>query len=144
MPGRGGTVLSQRVKRHPLARSAVGDGLGHAGGIGQQPLLEPHASALGTDPGTSGLRTLGCPAQWNRPAHGTLVACHIPWQGGCIVGSGTVDKVTGKVKEVTGQLTGDKRLETEGKTDQVKGNVKNATSKASDTAKGVRDSLAKD
>ncbi len=55
--------------------------------------------------------------------------------------SGTVDKVVGSVKEAVGKLTGDHRTEAEGKTDQVKGDVKNATDNVTETAKGVRDSL---
>ena len=57
--------------------------------------------------------------------------------------SGTMDKVTGKVKEVAGQVTGDKRLESEGKADQVKGSVKNATDNVTESAKGVQDSVNK-
>jgi uncharacterized protein YjbJ (UPF0337 family) len=57
--------------------------------------------------------------------------------------SGTADKVKGAVKEATGKVTGDKRTEAEGKTDQAKGSVKNAADKASESAKGVRDSLKK-
>ena len=55
--------------------------------------------------------------------------------------SGTADKVAGKVKEVAGKVTGDKRLETEGKTDQVKGTVKNATDKVTESVKGAQDSV---
>lgn len=55
--------------------------------------------------------------------------------------SGTVDKVVGTVKEVVGKVTGDQRTEAEGKTDQVKGDVKNATDNVTETAKGIRDSL---
>ena len=58
--------------------------------------------------------------------------------------SGTVDKIKGNVKEAAGKVTGDKRLESEGKTDQAKGEVKNATDNVSESAKGVRDSLKKD
>ena len=58
--------------------------------------------------------------------------------------SGTADKVSGAVKEGVGKVTGDKRTEAEGKTDQTKGNAKNATGNASEAAKGVRDSLKKD
>ncbi len=57
--------------------------------------------------------------------------------------SGTMDKVTGKVKEVAGKVTGDKRTESEGKADQVKGDVKNATDNVTESAKGVRDSVNK-
>jgi uncharacterized protein YjbJ (UPF0337 family) len=56
--------------------------------------------------------------------------------------SGTVDKIIGIVKEAFGKITGDKRTETEGKTDQVKGDVKNASDNVTESAKGVRDSLA--
>lgn len=57
--------------------------------------------------------------------------------------SGTADKIKGTVKEAAGKVTGDKRTKAEGKTDQAKGNVKNAAESASDSAKGVRDSLNK-
>jgi uncharacterized protein YjbJ (UPF0337 family) len=57
--------------------------------------------------------------------------------------SGTVDKVVGNVKEAAGKVTGDKRLETEGKTDQAKGQVKNATDNLTEAAKGARDSVTK-
>ena len=54
-----------------------------------------------------------------------------------------MDKVGGKVKEVAGKVTDDKRLESEGKTDQVKGNVKNAGDNVTESAKGVQDSMNK-
>jgi len=38
--------------------------------------------------------------------------------------SGTTDQVKGRVKEAAGVLTGDKKLEREGKLDRVAGNVK--------------------
>jgi len=59
------------------------------------------------------------------------------------MGSGTVDKVKGTVKEAAGKVTGDKRLEAEGKTDKAKGEIKNATDDVTETAKGVRDSVRK-
>jgi uncharacterized protein YjbJ (UPF0337 family) len=58
--------------------------------------------------------------------------------------SGTGDKVKGAIKEGVGKVTGDRRTEAEGKTDQVKGDVKNAGKDMSDAAKGVRDSLRKE
>jgi uncharacterized protein YjbJ (UPF0337 family) len=58
--------------------------------------------------------------------------------------SGAADKVKGAVKEGAGKVTGDKRTEAEGKTDQAKGDVKNATGNATESAKGVRDSLKKE
>jgi uncharacterized protein YjbJ (UPF0337 family) len=57
---------------------------------------------------------------------------------------GTEDKIKGTVKEAAGKLTGDRRLESEGKTDQVKGDVKNAGHDVKEAAKGVADSLKGD
>ena len=57
---------------------------------------------------------------------------------------GTVDKIKGTVKEGVGKVTGDRRTEAEGQTDQVKGDVKNAGQDIKDAAKGVRDSLSND
>lgn len=37
-----------------------------------------------------------------------------------------IDKVKGKVKRAAGKLTGDKRLEREGRVDEAKGKVKGA------------------
>lgn len=54
---------------------------------------------------------------------------------------GTVDKIKGSIKEAVGKVTGDRRLESEGKTDQVKGDVKNAGHDIKEAVKGVRDSL---
>ena len=56
---------------------------------------------------------------------------------------GTTDKAKGVVKEVVGKVAGDKRTEAEGKTDQVKGKVKNADDDVSAKAKGAKDSLKK-
>ena len=57
--------------------------------------------------------------------------------------SGTMDKVTGAIKEVVGKVTGDRRTEAEGKTDQAKGAVKNTADSVTEAAKGVQDSLKK-
>jgi uncharacterized protein YjbJ (UPF0337 family) len=57
--------------------------------------------------------------------------------------AGTTDKIKGAVKEGAGKLTGDKRTEAEGETDQAKGDVKNAARDVKDAAKGARDSIAK-
>ncbi|MEU7071827.1 CsbD family protein [Streptomyces narbonensis] len=51
------------------------------------------------------------------------------------------EKAKGKLKEAAGKATGDKRLETEGKTDQMKGKAREAGEAVRDRAKGVRDSL---
>jgi uncharacterized protein YjbJ (UPF0337 family) len=58
--------------------------------------------------------------------------------------AGTMDKVKGAVKEAVGKMTGNKRTEAEGKTDQAKGGVKDATRSTKESAKGVRDSLKKE
>lgn len=58
--------------------------------------------------------------------------------------SGTADKIKGAVKEGIGKATGDRRSEVEGKTDQAKGDAKNATGNVSERIKGVADSLKKD
>jgi uncharacterized protein YjbJ (UPF0337 family) len=58
--------------------------------------------------------------------------------------SGTADKVKGTIKEGIGKVTGDRRTEAEGKTDRAKGEVKDAARDATDTAKGVRDSVTGD
>ena len=57
--------------------------------------------------------------------------------------SGTADKIKGAVKEGAGKLTGDRRTEAEGETDQAKGDVRNAARDVKDAAKGARDSIAK-
>jgi uncharacterized protein YjbJ (UPF0337 family) len=57
--------------------------------------------------------------------------------------AGTTDKIKGAVKEGAGKLTGDKRTEAEGETDQAKGDVKDAARDVKDAAKGARDSIAK-
>ncbi|HEY9370533.1 CsbD family protein [Streptomyces sp.] len=53
----------------------------------------------------------------------------------------STEKSKGKLKEAAGKATGDKRLETEGKTDQMKGKAREAGEAVRDRAKGVRDSL---
>lgn len=58
--------------------------------------------------------------------------------------SGTMDKMKGSVKETVGHATGDTKLETEGKTDKMKGEAKQATRDVQDAAHGVKDSLKKD
>lgn len=55
-----------------------------------------------------------------------------------------VDKVKGKVKEAAGKLTGDKRTETEGEVDQVKGDAKHKVEDVKDVAKGTKDALRDD
>ncbi|MEU9362989.1 CsbD family protein [Streptomyces sp. NPDC048301] len=52
-----------------------------------------------------------------------------------------MDKLKGKAKEATGKLTGDRRKESEGKTDQTKAKAEEALGGAGERAKGVKDSL---
>jgi uncharacterized protein YjbJ (UPF0337 family) len=47
---------------------------------------------------------------------------------------GSAEQAKGKVKEVAGKVTGDSKLEGEGKADRVKGKVQN-------TVGGIKDSL---
>ena len=47
----------------------------------------------------------------------------------------TADKLKGKAKEATGKVTGNERLQAEGKGDQVKGDAKQAVEKIKDTLK---------
>jgi uncharacterized protein YjbJ (UPF0337 family) len=51
-----------------------------------------------------------------------------------------IDKAKGKVKEVTGAATGDRRLEGEGKIDRAKGAVKGA---AEEVKQAVKDATRK-
>jgi uncharacterized protein YjbJ (UPF0337 family) len=54
---------------------------------------------------------------------------------------GAGNKVTGKIKEFAGRVTGDKKLETKGKVDQLKGTVHNAVGDARDAGKEAIDSV---
>ncbi|MEV5746309.1 CsbD family protein [Actinoallomurus sp. NPDC052308] len=47
----------------------------------------------------------------------------------------TGDKIKGKAKETVGKVTGNERLEAEGKADQVKGDAKQAGEKVKDVFK---------
>lgn len=53
----------------------------------------------------------------------------------------SMDKLKGKAKEAVGKVTGDRRKETEGKTDQAKGRAKDTGDELGDRAKGMKDSL---
>ena len=54
---------------------------------------------------------------------------------------GTLDKLTGKVKETVGHLTGNEALENEGKLDQVKGAAQTTFGHAKDAGKDLGDSI---
>ena len=49
--------------------------------------------------------------------------------------AGTGKKITGKIKETVGKMTGNEKMEAEGKADQVKGGVQNTVGEAKDTAR---------
>jgi uncharacterized protein YjbJ (UPF0337 family) len=49
---------------------------------------------------------------------------------------GSAEQAKGKVKEVVGKVTGDRKLEGEGKADQFKGKVQNAVGGLKDTLRG--------
>ena len=51
-----------------------------------------------------------------------------------------IDKVKGKIKQVAGKATGDKKLERQGKVDEVKGRVKGAVE---EVKHGVKDTAKK-
>jgi uncharacterized protein YjbJ (UPF0337 family) len=48
---------------------------------------------------------------------------------------GAADKASGAIKEVAGKVTGDKKLETEGKVDKLKGDLHNAVGDVKDALK---------
>jgi uncharacterized protein YjbJ (UPF0337 family) len=54
---------------------------------------------------------------------------------------GAADNVVGKTKEVAGHVTGNRKLETEGKADQVKGAVHNAAGDVKDAGKEAIESV---
>ena len=51
------------------------------------------------------------------------------------MGSGTIDKAKGRIKEAAGALSDDDKLREEGKIDQAAGSVKNAVEKVVDKVK---------
>jgi uncharacterized protein YjbJ (UPF0337 family) len=54
---------------------------------------------------------------------------------------GAADKVAGKTKEAAGHVTGNKKLGTEGRADQLKGAAHSAAGDAKDAAKAAIDSV---
>lgn len=54
---------------------------------------------------------------------------------------GATDTVIGKTKEAAGHVTGNKKLETEGKVDQVKGAAHNAAGDARDAGEKAIDAV---
>ncbi|MCX6462371.1 MAG: CsbD family protein [Pseudonocardiales bacterium] len=54
------------------------------------------------------------------------------------------EEVVGQVKEKVGELTGNERLEAEGKKDQVSGNVKQTGDSVKDAASNLGDAIKGD
>jgi uncharacterized protein YjbJ (UPF0337 family) len=54
---------------------------------------------------------------------------------------GAADKAAGKTKEVAGHVTGNKKLETKGRVDQLKGVAHSAAGDAKDAGKEAIDSV---
>lgn len=57
------------------------------------------------------------------------------------MGDGTADKLKGHAKEATGDVTGDKDLQREGKVDRASGSVKD---KVGDAGDKLKDAIRKD
>lgn len=57
------------------------------------------------------------------------------------MGDGDLDRLAGKAKEIGGKATGDRELESEGKTQNAAGKVKNAVDDAAAKVKGAADAL---
>ncbi|MEW1906168.1 CsbD family protein [Streptomyces sp. NPDC086147] len=55
--------------------------------------------------------------------------------------SSATDKFKGKIKEITGKVTGDRRLEAEGKTDQARAKSQEAVDEVRERTRGIRDSF---
>ncbi|MFJ5833397.1 CsbD family protein [Streptomyces sp. NPDC093089] len=55
-----------------------------------------------------------------------------------------MDKAKGRLKEITGKITGHERLEAEGKTDQMKVKIRQKMTSVRHRAEGIRDSLKRD
>ena len=50
---------------------------------------------------------------------------------------GTADKTKGAIKDTAGKMTGDKELQSEGKTDKAKGDLHNAAGDVKDAVKNA-------
>jgi uncharacterized protein YjbJ (UPF0337 family) len=50
---------------------------------------------------------------------------------------GTADKAKGAIKEAAGKVSGDKKLESEGKVDKAKGDLHNAAGNVKDAARNL-------
>jgi uncharacterized protein YjbJ (UPF0337 family) len=57
---------------------------------------------------------------------------------------GAADKTKGSVKDAVGGLTGDTKMQTEGKMDKVKGEARQAVGDVKDAARDAADKVSKD
>ena len=57
---------------------------------------------------------------------------------------GALDKAKGAVKDTAGKITGDKKLQAEGKADKAKGAMHKAAGDVKDTARNAADAVRKD
>ncbi|MFJ8160248.1 CsbD family protein [Streptomyces sp. NPDC096136] len=63
-------------------------------------------------------------------------------KGAVVMGhDATMGKVRGKIKEAVGKLSGNERLQAEGRTDQAKAKVREAAEHVRERAAGIVDSL---
>jgi uncharacterized protein YjbJ (UPF0337 family) len=67
--------------------------------------------------------------------YGKFLNTETTQQGGSIMASGKTDEVKGRVKEAAGALTGDKKLKRQGKADQAVGKIKQKVEKVIDKVK---------
>ncbi len=51
---------------------------------------------------------------------------------------GTADKAKGAIKETAGKVTGDRKMESEGKVDKAKGDIHNAAGNVKDAARNLK------
>ena len=56
---------------------------------------------------------------------------------------GAADKVKGAVKDTVGKVTGDTKMQAEGKLDKAKGSARNAVGDVKDAARDAADALKK-
>ncbi|MEU6986486.1 CsbD family protein [Streptomyces sp. NPDC046324] len=58
--------------------------------------------------------------------------------------SSAMDKAKGKLKEVAGKITGNERLEAEGRTDQARTKVRETVKSVRERAEGIKESMKRD
>ncbi|MEU7038544.1 CsbD family protein [Streptomyces sp. NPDC046237] len=58
--------------------------------------------------------------------------------------SSAMDKAKGKLKEVAGKITGNERLEAEGRTDQARTKIRETVKSVRERAEGIKGSMKRD